>query len=178
MTQITTFREFRTEAMRTLKVLAPDLHFVHVMTGMCTEVGEMLDPIKKHIAYDRDLDWVNVKEESGDWWWYVGVAIPEDKIDEVTDSINHYLEVPMDNWCSVLDEYRKPDGAIIEVGLAAEPTKIQNMIFASRLYGWTLPEIWTMVIEKLRERYPECFTEELALNRDLDNERQILEKHA
>jgi NTP pyrophosphatase (non-canonical NTP hydrolase) len=41
--------------------------------------------------------------------------------------------------------------------------------------GWDLREILATNIAKLEARYPEKFTEEQAINRDLDNERQILE---
>jgi NTP pyrophosphatase (non-canonical NTP hydrolase) len=41
--------------------------------------------------------------------------------------------------------------------------------------GWDLREILDTNIAKLEARYPEKFTEEQAINRDLDNERQILE---
>ena len=41
--------------------------------------------------------------------------------------------------------------------------------------GSSYEEVMTKNIAKLRVRYPEKFTTELALNRDLDNERQALE---
>jgi NTP pyrophosphatase (non-canonical NTP hydrolase) len=40
----------------------------------------------------------------------------------------------------------------------------------------TLDEVQTMNITKLRIRYPEKFTEYDALNRDLDKEREVLER--
>jgi NTP pyrophosphatase (non-canonical NTP hydrolase) len=39
----------------------------------------------------------------------------------------------------------------------------------------TLNEVMTINIEKLRKRYPEKFTEDLAINRDADKEREFLE---
>lgn len=39
----------------------------------------------------------------------------------------------------------------------------------------TLVEVYQRNIEKLRKRYPEKFSEEKALNRDLDGERKVLE---
>lgn len=41
---------------------------------------------------------------------------------------------------------------------------------------WTFEEIMDLNIEKLKARYPEKFTEEKALNRDLEKERNILER--
>lgn len=44
-----------------------------------------------------------------------------------------------------------------------------------KLYGFTLEEVMETNINKLKARYGEKFTEHAALNRNLDNERQILE---
>ncbi len=40
----------------------------------------------------------------------------------------------------------------------------------------TMEEVMTVNIEKLKARYPEKFTSEKAINRDLNEERKILEK--
>lgn len=40
----------------------------------------------------------------------------------------------------------------------------------------TFNEVLTVNIDKLKARYPEKFTEEAAINRDLDTERSILER--
>lgn len=45
-----------------------------------------------------------------------------------------------------------------------------------KLQGWDLQDICDTNIAKLRTRYPDKFTEEAALNRDLKSERKILEK--
>lgn len=42
--------------------------------------------------------------------------------------------------------------------------------------GWDLRDILQTNIDKLASRYPEKFTNELAVNRDLIKEREILEK--
>jgi NTP pyrophosphatase (non-canonical NTP hydrolase) len=44
------------------------------------------------------------------------------------------------------------------------------------IYGWDLRDIMQTNIDKLKARYPEKFTTENALNRDLDAERKILER--
>ena len=43
------------------------------------------------------------------------------------------------------------------------------------LQGWTFEELMELNIEKLQARYPEKFTLDAAVNRDLDIERNILE---
>ncbi len=42
--------------------------------------------------------------------------------------------------------------------------------------GIDLQDVFDRNIAKLKARYPEKFTEEAAINRDLDNERKVLEK--
>jgi NTP pyrophosphatase (non-canonical NTP hydrolase) len=48
-----------------------DEHNIHMVLGMVTEVGELADIFKKAMAYKKDIDWVNVKEEVGDILWYI-----------------------------------------------------------------------------------------------------------
>ena len=98
---------------------SPIMNDLHMVLGMQTEVSEIADVYKKHIAYGKNLDLVNVKEELGDAMWY-----------------------------------------------------IQNMC---NMNNWSLEEILYTNIEKLKSRYPEKFTNDNALNRDLDKEREILE---
>ena len=92
---------------------------IHMVLGMQTEAAEIADAYKKTIAYKKELDLVNVKEELGDLLWYIA------------------------NLCN--------------------------------MHGWDLRDIMQTNIDKLKARYPEKFTEENALNRNLDKERAILE---
>lgn len=43
----------------------------HAGTGAAGEAGELLDAIKKHVAYNRDIDRENVIEELGDLEFYM-----------------------------------------------------------------------------------------------------------
>jgi NTP pyrophosphatase (non-canonical NTP hydrolase) len=43
----------------------------HMLYGMITEVGELIDNFKKNLAYGKDVDWVNVREEIGDLMFYI-----------------------------------------------------------------------------------------------------------
>lgn len=92
---------------------------LHMVLGMTTESAEIADVYKKHIAYGKPLDLVNLKEELGDFLWFSHV------------------------FCHIL--------------------------------GFDIDEIKQMNIDKLQARYPEKFTVEQALNRDLNAERKVLE---
>lgn len=43
----------------------------HMIMGMATEIGELIDVFKKNLAYGKELDLVNIKEEIGDIMFYV-----------------------------------------------------------------------------------------------------------
>lgn len=44
---------------------------IHMMLGITSEAGELADVFKKYMAYGKEIDWVNVKEELGDLIWYI-----------------------------------------------------------------------------------------------------------
>lgn len=96
------------------------LHDIHMVMGISTEAGELLDVFKKNLAYKKEIDWVNVKEEIGDLMWYIA------------------------NFC--------------------------------KSNGFELEQIMETNIEKLSARFPEKFSNERAINRNLSTEREILEK--
>lgn len=117
-----TIREYQKQSGRTNAPLGNsynDLTSIHMLMGMMTEVGELTDQFKKHLAYGKDIDWVNVKEEIGDLMWYISEF-----------ANNHQFD---------------------------------------------LEEILETNISKLQQRFPDKFTSDDAINRNLNAERQILE---
>lgn len=46
-------------------------HLLHMAVGVAGEAGELLDAIKKHAIYGRELDVENVIEELGDLEFYM-----------------------------------------------------------------------------------------------------------
>ena len=46
-------------------------HMLHMVIGVSTEAGELLDAFKKHTIYQKPLDVENVKEELGDLLFYM-----------------------------------------------------------------------------------------------------------
>lgn len=50
----------------------PELY--HAQLGIASEAGELADALKKHIAYNRQLDLTNLREELGDIMWYVALG--------------------------------------------------------------------------------------------------------
>ncbi len=68
-----TIKEYQKLTSRTNAPLTEynDLTSIHMLFGMTTEIGELTDQFKKHLAYGKSIDWINVKEEIGDLMWYV-----------------------------------------------------------------------------------------------------------
>jgi NTP pyrophosphatase (non-canonical NTP hydrolase) len=112
--------KYQEKAVRTMVDLPGVLdNELHMALGMVTEAGEFADVYKKSLAYNKPIDYINLKEELGDMLWYIA------------------------NFCT--------------------------------LQGWTMKEVMDINIKKLEARYPEKFTEDKAINRDLEAERKILE---
>lgn len=58
----------------------------HALTGLVTEIAEIYDAVAEiyEAADFVDVDWVNVKEEFGDAWWYAAV---------LCDALGHKIDI-------------------------------------------------------------------------------------
>ena len=67
---------------------------VHMLLGMTTEIGELQDIFKKYIAYKKEIDWVNAKEELGDLLFYIAsfCRINNFDLEEILDTNVQKLE--------------------------------------------------------------------------------------
>jgi len=69
-----------------LPTLTPEkAHLLHMAVGVCSEAGELLDAVKKHVFYNQSLNMENVVEELGDLAFYEqglrqGIGVTEDLI--------------------------------------------------------------------------------------------------
>jgi NTP pyrophosphatase (non-canonical NTP hydrolase) len=46
-------------------------HMLHMAVGVSGEAGELLDAVKKHCVYQKQIDLDNIKEEAGDILFYL-----------------------------------------------------------------------------------------------------------
>lgn len=83
-----TDEEYLWKAKRTLST--EEDYLEHMVYGLVTESGEILDALKKHKFYGRDLNIQNIKEELGDLEWYlaqlyniIGYSREQAKIDNI-----------------------------------------------------------------------------------------------
>jgi NTP pyrophosphatase (non-canonical NTP hydrolase) len=138
-------------------------NLLHMDMGIMTELGEMIDPIKKNLAYGKDIDFVNVAEEMADCCWYVvnKALIENEKLEEpsVRESSFEFTMKSLFRW-----------------------NGFSNQSLLNDLYtfcNYTNIDFYKSIennINKLKVRYPEKFTQENATNRDLEAERKELER--
>jgi NTP pyrophosphatase (non-canonical NTP hydrolase) len=64
-------------------------NLAHAYMGLLTEVGELVDALKKHLIYERPLDRENLAEECGDIMWYAALYLNTigESMDELLASI-------------------------------------------------------------------------------------------
>ena len=198
MTKISSLEEYRVLAARTL----PDLggrnnNLLHMEAGIAGEfLGEAVDILKKTFAYKKPLDKVHLGEELADTVWYCAgvetinklpvtiipfdeeaIAIVENIKNQTITYIKERVEIrksTIETECLVviLANKRAVDsanrGAILAViGICMGICEVLEIDFWQTL---------TNNISKLQVRYPEKYTNEAALNRDLAAERVELEK--
>ena len=198
MKKIETLEEYRVLAARTL----PDLgsmsnNLLHMEAGIAGEfLGEAVDILKKTFAYKKPLDKVHLGEELADTVWYCagvetinklpGIVIPFDEeaiawVENIKNQTITYIKKNIRVRSSSVEteclgiilankgavDSTNRGATLAVVGICMGICEVLNIDFWQAL---------TNNISKLQVRYPEKFTEEAALNRDLAAERAELEK--
>lgn len=71
---MTTDRDYTEVAERLIKD-ENKVRLINAALGLAGESGEVVDIIKKHITYDKPLDIIKLKEETGDVLWYLALLL-------------------------------------------------------------------------------------------------------
>ena len=198
MTKISSLEEYRLLAARTL----PDLgsrsnNLLHMEAGIAGEfLGETVDILKKTFAYKKPLDKVHLGEELADTVWYCVGVETINKLPEMEMCFDEEFIARIETIKNQTITYIKGS---VRVRSSSIETECLGVILANKMAvdstnrGGVLAivgicmgicevleiDFWqalTNNISKLQVRYPEKFTEEAALNRDLAAERVELEK--
>lgn len=181
-----TYNEYQIAASRTCASLANDkLNARHMKMGVISEIGELVDAYKKELAYGKTIDLVNISEEWADVSWYLGNEANRLKV-ELQEVIDFTTEFP--------DDFNIEDSLL---GFTGEFATVQHecSTYTKELLEEVITNMfncWVYIgkeflkidtnkalennIAKLKARYPNSFTQEAALNRNLDAERVELEK--
>lgn len=205
MNKITTLAEYQQLASRTCKSLGSEqLDYMHMDLGIQTEIGETLDIFKRLFAYGKEIDLVNLAEELADQVWYranyarlfceyhtedsfsKGIALGW----ETNVGLEKGIEMFKKDFERELVEGIK-DENIVELLQSSLAMSLQDMpqhfkavgiadvtvcYIICNHYNIDFWQALTNNINKLKVRYPENFTNEHALNRDLESERVVLEQ--
>ena len=121
-----------THAMRTDSPLTMDLQarltdpdfirLLHAGMGLCTESGEFMDMLKRHLFYGKPLDLVNAKEELGDSMWYIALAI-----DVISTTLNEVMTVNI-NKLKLRYPEKFSEGHAIERNVVAERELLESKV--------------------------------------------------
>lgn len=189
------FTEYAPLARVTMKEL-PVLedHLIHMALGVIGEFGELVDAVKKVVVYDKPVDQTNLVEEIGDVLWYYAGMHAELGID-LKVSQDALAEVTIIPWGPGAPDLSLPFGKgralVMLSALAAEAcneimedvseaeSQMQTLTAViattARILDVNLEEAMSLNIAKLKARYGDKFSAHAALNRDLGNERKVLE---
>jgi NTP pyrophosphatase (non-canonical NTP hydrolase) len=201
------FKEYALLSANTnLKDSTVDNDLEHTAYGLMTEIGELVDALKRERFYNKKLDLVNVVEEVGDVYWYLALGyLALEKIrGQVVDMDQHEALMQNDEFVDLRKLYDLSDATakqralvgVLSVGMR-EASSMLEIIITSPIDTSRIMEILLEVsnslnffcllqdlsvanareanIKKLKARYPEGFSTQKALNRDLDAEREVLE---
>lgn len=159
------------------------IHLLHAAMGLSTEVKELFEA----------TDSVNIMEECGDFLWYSALMCKVFGL-ELRDCINmadpqlpsgnplNWLNQPVVIACcasEILDHvkkhifYGRPIDRLEIAGRLALLLRSVERVLGDA--GFTMDDAMARNIHKLRTRFPNCYTDESANNRDLQEERAVLE---
>ena len=166
-------REYQQQASRTCPDLGTlDKNLIHMSVGVLTEIGELADIFKKNLAYGKPIDYVNLGEEIADVCWY---QINKDRLCGI---VYTSFDKPFHISMGPLEIEDILDGLLnYQVNC---PNDVLNLMYnIAESFSDNGVDFYKLLennINKLKIRYPEKFTEENALNRNLELERKELEK--
>ncbi len=172
-------KEYQEQAKRTCVDLGEEKNRQHMLMGIISEIGEITDAYKKELAYGKQFDRVNLKEECSDVSWYIVNWATFNNIDLINPTSN----ARMLSWIAEDVSNCEVDYLIDFIFIGLDLSKPQLML--DRWYticiklGLSDEEFYQGLsnnINKLKVRFPDKFTNEAALNRNLDAERTQLEK--
>ena len=161
-----TTQEYQLEAARTLPRLGFNKDVRHMQMGVKTELGELLDAFKKHYIYGKPLDKVNLLEEAGDVLWYIAGDY----------TINDEAFVIYKPDFKIKSTEEVVDRLMKAMSIDYIPEVTSTIVALCEYLVFDIENVMEVNIAKLRARSDKQFNAEKFLNRDLDNEREILEK--
>ncbi len=174
--------QYYNECQRTCPSIGSvELDLLHMDLGIITEIGEFLDIFKKHLAYGKPIDYINVLEEASDQIWYLTNKLRIEFSGDNEDYIKNQLETAQyrcDNLPELYLSIEDVCESYLEFSKYVKDNEYQeNISFiysVCKALGLNLFDGLQKNIDKLKIRFPNKFTQENALNRDLEAEYKVL----
>lgn len=169
-----------------------DFRLLHTVLGMVSELSELRKAMETS-------DVVNVKEELGDIFWYLAVGIDAcsfdaDFVQVNTDNIEPELKAGFEGrevlamatfneLSCTMSEICNDVKRFLFYGRTFDLKALEHkfyevsasLIILARLYDLSMEAVLTTNIAKLQKRYPNRFESVKAFERDLSEERKVLE---
>lgn len=180
------FKEYQNLAMRTARRGDRDFDLLHAALGVITEGGELVDAYKRHLVYGKELDTLNLVEEVGDVLWYAALACAAAELDMdefygkalsnvsrrndpegspllIASSIATFGSVMLECVLSPNDY----DGRAEAIYTGALLATVVDLIGLCRHFKVTLNQVASANISKLMRRYPNGYSDQDALVRNV-----------
>ncbi len=185
--------QYKQDATRTesrIDIVNTDVYTMLQLMRAFTAAGSMLDMYKKHIFYNKPIDtakWEQHEETLRDqtrWRLFPpSYYTADEKVNlDIDPRIFHAIigiATESTELIEALLNSLETDSAIDIVNLAEECGDLhwyEAILMDATNSDWD--KVFSTNITKLKKRYPEKFTSDLAINRDVDAERRILESHS
>jgi len=187
-----TWEEYKVEASRSFPDLEIDelsikqrRNTVHLVSGLITELGELVDIHKKEL-FGHQVDPLHHMEEIGDFFWYLVnlMRLEKASVDieryirfsqvvnlkfNTNESIKHLSRLMFVHISDMLSE----DTLMLSTSIRGA---VEGMVFYLGRYNYDLSKILDMNIAKLKIRYPDRYTNDeltTAINYQLRAERDL-----
>lgn len=152
----------------------------HAVLGLIDELGEIASCLKKEIGYGKELDKTNMKEEIGDFIYFLHRFNEECEYNNDFDKLIKMCEPKSKKPFIIIgDLYSNTDYLFFTD--KSDPVwdfrdVFENLIELMNCYGFTIAEVLNANVNKLKARYGNKleFSQESALNRNLENESKAL----
>ena len=161
---------------------------LHSVIGCLTEVEEILDNYTNGELITENVNKQgSISEEAADVFWYISILFRELNIEEYSLDSNEMEQNPFETLLLFTKESLKFLDLLKKKIYYNKDIDKQVMVDHSKkmfsllchfceLYNTDIDSILEKNIMKLKARYGDKFSSEKAINRDLETERQILEK--
>lgn len=189
------YSEYVEASARTAPDLGKGNNNLHAALGMISEVGELADAFKRELAYGKAVDPQNILEEAGDFLWYMALYLRTNEVAEASEPLFSVSDTEMDKVGKAVEGAGEGED-IPGLLPSAMISPLRNLLFVEetqtkvdsvamlvmfvasllRRYGYTLEQAMQANIDKLMVRYPEKFTQDNALTRNIEAEMQAMEK--